>query len=124
MIQNAWMREQNREEKLSLWGKFKKEQRNFNHCTHKAERQYLKERQINLLMTKATNVKKFWKEFDSIGISNDINNTALPDYIQKEDGTLTTSTEESLRTWIARFNTLLNVDSVDSELCCIKHSTH
>ena len=58
MIQNAWMREQNREEKLSLWEKLKKEQRNFNHSTRKAERQYLKERQINLLMTKATNIKK------------------------------------------------------------------
>ena len=68
-------------------------------------------------------LKEFWKEFDSIGISIDINNTALPDYTQKENGTLTTNTEESLRIWTAHFNTLLNVDSVDSEPCCIKHST-
>ena len=42
---------------------------------------------------------------------------------RKEDGTLTTSTEESLRIWRAHFNTLLNpretVHSVDSEPCCI-----
>ena len=117
-IQKAWTREQNREEKLRLWEKFKKEQRNFNHSTRKAKRHYLKEKQIYLLMTKASNVKKFWKEFNSIGISNDINNTALPNYIEKEDGTLTTSTQESLTTWRAHFNALLNppktVESVDS----------
>ena len=74
-------------------------------------------------MMKASNVKRFWKEFHLIGINNDINNTALPNYILKVDGTLTTSTEESLRTWRDHFNTLLNPhktgDSVHSEPCCI-----
>lgn len=36
MMQTAWTREQNREEKLRLWEKFKKEQRNL-HSTHKAK---------------------------------------------------------------------------------------
>ena len=116
IIQEAWMREQYREEKLSLWEKFKKEQRNFNHSAHKAKRQYLKERQIHLLMTEAKTLKKFWKEFDSIGISNDINNTALPDYIQKEDGTH----DHQYQYWRAHFNTLLTPqETVDSEPCCI-----
>ena len=78
-------------------------------------------------MTKDSNVKMFWKEIDSIGISNDINNASLPNYIQKEDGTLTTSTEETLRTWRMHFNTLLNpcetANFVDSEPCCINTLT-
>ena len=105
---------------LSSGEKFKKEQRSFNHSTRKAKRQHLKERQIYFLMTKASNTKKFWKEFDSIGISNDINNTALPNYIQKKDGTLTTSTEESLRVWRAHFDSLLNPPkTTDSQPRCI-----
>ena len=58
----AWTTEQNREEKHKLWQKFKTEQRSFNLYTRKVKRRYIKERQIYLLMTKASNVKKFWKE--------------------------------------------------------------
>ena len=71
LTQKAWTTEQNREEKRKLWQKFKTEQRSFNLYTRKAKRRYIKERQIYLLMTKASNVKMFWKEFDSVGIHND-----------------------------------------------------
>ena len=84
------MTEQNMKEKQKLWQKF------FNLCTCKAERRHIKERQIYLLMTKASNIKKFWKEFDSVGIHNDKRSSKeLPTSILKEDGIMSSGSDET-----------------------------
>ena len=63
-------------------------------------------------MTKASNVKKFWKEFDSVGIHNDKSSSKeLPTSILKEDGTMSTGFEETITTWRNHFDTLLNPNS-------------
>ena len=109
LIQKEWTVEQNTEKKHKLWQKFKKEQRRFNLSTRKAKRQFIKEKQIYFLLTKASNTKKFWKEYHSIGINTDkCNTTDLPSFIIKEDDTLTSSSEETMMTWRKHFESLLN----------------
>ena len=108
-------KEQNRGEKRKLWQKFKTGQRSFNLYTRKAKRRYIEERQIYLLLTKAPNVKKFWKEFDSVGIHNDKSSSKeLPTSILKEDDTMSTSFEETIMTWRNHFDALLNPNSTES----------
>ena len=115
LIQKAWMTEQNKKEKHKLWQKFKTEQRSFILCTRKAKRRDIKERQIYLLMTKASNIKRFWKEFDSIGIHNDKRSSKeLPTSILKEDGIMSSGSNETLMTWRNHFDTLLNLNSTES----------
>ena len=84
------------------------------HPFHHPTRHYIKERQLYLLMTKASNAKTFWKKLDSVGIRNDKNNSKeLSTSIQKEDGTMTTGNEGTIITWRNHFDTLLNPNSTD-----------
>ena len=66
-------------------------------------------------MTKVSNIKKFWKEFDSVGIHNDKRSSKeLPTSILKEDGSMSSGFDETLMTWINHFDTLLNLNSTES----------
>ena len=60
MIQIAWIREQNKEEKLRLWKILRKSNGILTHSTCKAKKA-ISEGKIYVLMTIASNVKKFWK---------------------------------------------------------------
>ena len=66
-------------------------------------------------MTKASSVKKFWKELDSVRVHNDKSSSKeLPTSILKEDGTMSTGLEETIMTWRNHFDTLLNPNSTES----------
>ena len=64
---------------------------------------------------KASNIKKVWKEFDSVGIHNDKRSSKeLPISILKEDGTMSTVFDETIMTWRNHFDTLLNLNITES----------
>ena len=66
-------------------------------------------------MTKASNIKKLWKEFDSVGIHNDKRSSKeLPTYILNEDGIMCTGFDEPIMTWRNHFDTYLNLNSTES----------
>ena len=65
-------------------------------------------------MTKATNIKKFWKAFAELSIAKSrMTKDNLPHCVLKPDGTLTSNQQETVQAWQHHFRQIFNPPTGD-----------
>ena len=107
--QNNWIKTNNPSEKNRLWHIYKNRQKQFNQCIRRVKRKFQREKQQYFLLTKATNVKKFWKAFEEISIANNRTNKGmLPHCVMNSDGSLTSDKYETSQAWLDHFRKTFN----------------